>query len=315
MTRVLCDGSFPLGVGRDVLGPAGIEIASSAPPWSGDDVGGLLSWEPVTAADLARLPALRVVATHSVGYDHIDVVEATRRGVWVCHVPDYCVDEMADHALALLLGLVRGVTELDRSVRDGRWDHAAAGELRRATDVRLGVVGLGRIGRALASRALALGMEVWAHDPALPDDELRAAGVRPASYDELLRSCTAISLHAPLTPETHELLGRRELALMPRGAYVVNVARGALVDVDALLEALADGHLAGAALDVTARHPPPQAPRLVVTPHAGWYSPASEAALYRRAATSVLDAIEGRRPDGALNEPHAASARIGARDG
>jgi D-3-phosphoglycerate dehydrogenase len=304
--RVLCDGAYRLEVGREILDPAGVSLEESAPPWAGDDVVGLVSWEPVTADDLARLPALRVVATYSVGFDHIDVQAATERGVWVCHVPDYCVEEMADHALALLLGLMRGVTELDRSVRDGRWDHAAAGTLRRASDVRLGIVGLGRIGRALARRALALGVAVWGHDPWLTDDEIRGIGATPAEFDELLRACNALSLHAPLTPDTEGLIGRRELALLPEGSYLVNVARGALVDVDAVVDALARGHLAGAALDVIAEHPPPQAPRLVVTPHAGWYSPEAEAALYRRAAASVLGVLEGRHPAGAVNNPDGA---------
>ena len=218
MVRVVCDPSVPLEQARDVL--AGTEAAAeaSAPPWSGEDVVALLSFEPVTAADLGRLPALRVIATPSVGFDHVDVEAATRLGIWVCHVPDYCVDEMADHALALLLSLVRGVVEMDRSVRAGLWDYSAAGTLRRVSEVRLGVIGFGRIGRALASRAQMLRMEVCAHDPFVPDEDLSVAGVRPAALDDLLRSSTAVSIHVPLTPETRGLVGSRELALLPAGA-------------------------------------------------------------------------------------------------
>ena len=151
MARVLCDGSFPLERVRELLDGSGPSVETSGPPWTGDDVVGLLSFEPVTAEDIARLPGLRVIATPSVGFDHLDVEAATSRGVWVCNVPDYCVDEMADHALALLLALVRGVVELDRSVRDGEWNYSAAGPLRRIADIRLGIVGFGRIGRALAA--------------------------------------------------------------------------------------------------------------------------------------------------------------------
>jgi D-3-phosphoglycerate dehydrogenase len=309
VARVLCDPSVPLERVRAALGESGVTVESSAPPWSGDDVVGLVSWEPVTASDIGRLPSLRVIATPSVGVDHVDVAAATERGVWVCNVPDYCVDEMADHALALLLGLVRGVVELDRSVRGGGWDSKAAGPLRRVSDIRLGVIGFGRIGRALASRAKALGMDVCAHDPLVSDDEIAAAGVRPATLDALLETSTAVSLHAPLAPETRGLLGRRELELLPDGAYVVNVSRGGLVDTVALVDALESGRLGGVALDVLEVEPPsgespaPAAPRLVVTPHAGWWSEQAEEAVFRRAAESVRDALDGRRPESAVNTP------------
>ena len=309
MTRVLCDASFPLPRVRELLAAAAVAVEVGAPPWSGEDVVGLLSFEPVTAGDIARLPALRVVATPSVGFDHLDVEAATKRGVWVCNVPDYCVDEMADHALALLLALVRGVVELDRSVRDGNWDHEAAGPLRRIADVKLGVIGFGRIGRGLAERAGALGMEVTAHDPLVPAAEIEAADVRAATLDELLERCDAISVHAPLTSETRGLLGADELARLPQGAVVVNAARAPLVDTGALLRALESGKLAGAALDVleveppTAEIPAPAAPRLVLNPHAGWYSQRAATLAVSGAAESVLDVLEGRHPRGAVNQP------------
>jgi D-3-phosphoglycerate dehydrogenase len=307
--RVLCDSSVPLEWVRASLDGLDVEVAPGLPPWSGDDVAGLVSFEPVQADDIGRLPVLRVIATPSVGFDHVDVGAATERGVWVCNVPDYCVDEMADHALALLLALVRGVVELDRSVRDGNWDHEAAGKLRRITDVRLGVIGFGRIGRGLAARALALGMDVTAHDPFVSDDEIAAAGVRPAALDELLRRSTAISVHAPLTSETRGLIGAAELAQLPEGGVVVNASRAGIVDTEALVSALRDGQLAGVALDVLDVEPPsaaapaPKAARLVVTPHAGWYSEDAEESAHRRAAESVRDVLEGRQPRGAVNEP------------
>jgi D-3-phosphoglycerate dehydrogenase len=216
---------------------------------------------------------------------------------------------MADHALALLLALVRGVVELDRSVRAGAWTHDAAGPLLRLSDVRLGIVGLGRIGRAVATRALALGMEVGAYDPLLSDDVIASMGARPQALDELLRNSTAITLHTPLTPETRGVIGARELSLLPPGAYVVNVARGGLVDTNALLDALESGRLAGAALDVLEFEPPapsapaPQSPRLVVTPHAGWYSEHADEEATRRTLDAVRDVLEGRRPRDAVNEP------------
>lgn len=306
---VLCDAAFPLEVARAVLEGSGARVVPGRRARPGDEVVGLLACEPVTEEDLRALPGLRIVATPNVGVDHVDVEAATRRGVWVCNVPDYCVDEVSDHALALLLALVRGVVELDRSVRAGRWSHEAAGSLRTVAGLRLGIVGFGRIGRALARKARALGMEVTASDPYLSDEEIEAEGVRPAALEALLRSSDAVSLHLPLTPETRHLVGQRELELLPEGAYLVNVSRGGLVDTAALLDALATGRLAGAALDVLevepprAEHPAPCAPRLVVTPHAAWYSAQAEERVYRRAAAAILDVLVGRRPADAVNEP------------
>ena len=215
-TRVLADGAVDLDVLRADLEGTGarVEAAGAAP--AGDDVVGLVSWErAVGEAELARLPALRVLVTPSVGFDHLDLDAARRHGrTWVCHVPDYCVDEMADTALALVLALMRGVVALDRHVRAGGWDAGATGRLRRIRGTRLGIVGHGRIGAALAHRAGALGFEVWACDPALTAPELESAGVRLAPLDELLAGCHAVSLHAPLTPRTRGLIGADELELM-----------------------------------------------------------------------------------------------------
>ncbi len=308
MGRVLVgDPHFSLAAVRELL--AGVADAEPAEaPWQGDDVVGLLVGPdyPVTGDDLESLPALAIVATPSVGHDHVDLAAAAARGVWVTNVPDYCVDEMADSTLALLLALLRGVVTLDRSVRAGDWDYTAAGPLRRLEETRLGLVGFGRIGRAVAARARALGISVAATDEVVADDEIGAAGVRPAELSELLASCDAFSLHLPLTPATEGMIGEDELERMPRGAVLVNTARARLVDLDALLRALESGHLAGAALDVvpveppTPAAPPPEHPRLVVTPHAAWYSEEAEHEVYRRATLAVRAVLEGRVPDGAV---------------
>jgi D-3-phosphoglycerate dehydrogenase / 2-oxoglutarate reductase len=241
-----------------------------------DDVVGVLTIaEPVGAELLAQLPALRVVATATVGFDHIDIDAAEERGVAVVSVPDYCTHEVADHALALLLGLVRGVVALDRDVRRGGWDAKAAGPLRTVAELRIGIVGLGRIGGAVATRLLALGAEVWVHD-VLP---AARNGVRFVELEELLAECDAVTLHVPLTQETRGLIGRAQIASMKRDAVLVNTSRGAVVDVMAVLEALRAGRLGGAALDVLPQEPPmvaPLAPNLVLTPHAAYYSEAAE---------------------------------------
>jgi D-3-phosphoglycerate dehydrogenase / 2-oxoglutarate reductase len=304
------DGYDPARV-RELLAGTGVTVAEAREPWSGEDVVGLLvgTETEVRAADLDRLPALRVVATCSVGFDHVDVEDAERRGIWVCSVPDYCIDEVADHALALVLSLLRGVVLLDREVRDGGWDWRAAGDLRRIRGTRLGVVGLGRTGRALVERAAALGFEVWGTDPALTDAEIAAAGARPASLRELLNACHAVSLHVALTRETEQLLGAEELALMPDGAVLVDTARPQLVDLEVLRRELESGRLGGAALDVipveppTPEHPAPTWPRLIVTPHVAWYSAEADEACHTRPVLSVRAVLEGRVPDGAVNRP------------
>ncbi len=245
---------------------------------------------PIDAGQIEALPMLRAIGTASVGFDHIDLDAAAARGIAVVSVPDYCTEEVADHTLALLLGLVRGVVALDRSVSSGQWDPRAAGPLRTLSGMRVGIVGLGRIGSAVARRLLALGCEVWASDIGPVSRE----GVRLVPLDELVRSCDVVSLHVPLTPETRGLIGRAEIESMPRGAYLVNTARGAVVDVVALLDALRSHRLGGAALDVLPGEPPgapPIAPNLIVTPHAAFYSPESEALAFRLCVERVREAV------------------------
>jgi D-3-phosphoglycerate dehydrogenase len=239
---------------------------------------------------MARLPALRVVGTATVGFDHVDLAAAERRGVAVVSVPDYCTEEVADHTLALLYALLRRVVALDRQVFAGGWDAKGMGPLRTLAGLRVGIVGLGRIGGAVATRLLALGAEVWAHD-VLP---VAREGVRLVELDELLGECDAVTLHVPLTSETRGLVGRAAIASMPAGALLVNTARGAVVDVGAVLEALRRGHLGGAALDVLPQEPPPVAPlapNLIVTPHAAYYSEASEARAYRLCLARVREVL------------------------
>ena len=290
----MCDPDFPLEEARAELD--GFTVERGSYPWGGDDVVGLVvtDRQALGEPDLERLPGLRAIASATVGLDHVAVEAAERRGIAVVNVPDYCIEEMADSTIALLLALVRGVVELDRSVRAGRWDHAAAGPLGRVAGSRLGVVGFGRIGRAVARRALALGFEVWAADPTVPAREIAAASVRPSRLEELLAACHAVTLHLPLTPETDKLIGADELELMQPGAVLVNTARGKLVDVDALVAALNRGHLSGAALDVLPVEPPerwPEVPGLIVTPHAAWYSPESEREARVRALAALRSAL------------------------
>jgi D-3-phosphoglycerate dehydrogenase / 2-oxoglutarate reductase len=257
-----------------------------------DDVVAVLTMpgEPVGEELMSQLPALRVVGTATVGFDHVDIEAAERRGVAVVSVPDYCTEEVADHTLALLYALLRGVVVLDRSVAGGTWNAKAAGALRTLAELRVGVVGLGRIGGAVASRLLALGAEVWANDvrPVAQD------GVHLVELDELLVTCDAVTLHVPLTGETRGLLGSAAVASMRSDALLVNTSRGAVVDVEAVLDALRGGRIGGAALDVLPHEPPstaPVAPNLIVTPHAAYYSVAAEERSYRLCVARVREVL------------------------
>lgn len=303
---ILEEPLFQVNVVRELMAGLDVRVGAAARPWRGNDVVGLLVWQSVSAADMARLPGLRVIATATTGFDNIDTEAAAKRGIWVCNVPEYCVEEVADSTIALLVALLRGVVVLDRAVRAGGWDDHAAGPLPRLSGMRLGIVGFGRIGRAVARRAQALGMQTWASDPLVPETVIAAAGVTPASFEDLLRQCGAVTLHLPLTNDNHHLIGPPELALMPPGSYLINAARGPLVDVDALLAALDSGRLAGAALDVlpveppSEQHPVPWHPRLIVTPHSAWYSPAAEREVARRATLSLKAVLEGGEPEGVV---------------
>ena len=282
MKLLLLDEGYP----ADVL--VGFEIVREPAA----DVVAVLTMPEHAVGDelMAQLPALRVVGTATVGFDHVDLEAAERRGVAVVSVPDYCTEEVADHTLALLYGLLRGVVALDRQVSQGRWDAKGAGPLRTLPGLRVGIVGLGRIGGAVATRLLALGAEVWAHD-VLP---VERDGVRLVELDELLAECDAVTLHVPLTRETRALMGRAQIASMRPGALLVNTARGAVVDVGAVLEALRRGQLGGAALDVLPQEPPPLAPlapNLILTPHAAYYSEASVRRSYRLCVARVRDVL------------------------
>jgi len=240
---------------------------------------------PVAAADIARMPDLRVIATASTGVDHIDVGAATDAGVEVRDAGDYCAEEVADHALALLVALLRGVPVQERSVQAGRFDHRAGGVPRRLAGTRLAVLGYGRIGRGLAERAQALGMEARWYDPYVPGGE--------PDLDELLRWAQAVSLHMPLTPETEGLFDSRRLALLAPGTILVNTARAAIVDRAAMLEAT---HVR-AAFDALWERPPGADllghDHLVLTPYAAWYSETTELEPYLRAARAAAEVLAG----------------------
>jgi D-3-phosphoglycerate dehydrogenase len=260
----------------------------------------IVQYAPITAAVFRALPRLRLVSRYGVGVDTVDIDAASQHGVWVCNVPDYGTGEVALHTVAMLLALLRNLATHDREVRTGQWDYQLGGQLPRASTLALGVVGLGRIGRLTAERAAPWFAASAGYDPYLPDDAW-PGGLERLGLEELFERSAAVTLHVPLTEATHRLVRSDLLARMPYGSYLVNTARGGLVDLDAALEALESGRLAGVALDVLPEEPPPDHPLLhhpsaLITPHVAWYSTQAEVELRRKAAQNIVDWARTGRP-------------------
>jgi len=297
-----------------VLDPAGISwrleqchTAQDVVDRAGDAAVLVNQYAPITAAVLDALPAVRLVVRYGVGVDNVDVPAATERGVWVANVPDYGTQEVADHAIALALSLLRGVLALSASVRAGDWDYTVARPLRRLSTLRFGIVGCGAIGSAAGGRAAGFGMDVVGVD--VVDGRPEPGGpIRAVSLDELISTSDVVSLHLALSEATERLVDAALLGSMKPSAYLVNTARGGLVDSPALLAALDAGRLAGAALDVLAVEPPDDVgralaahPRVVLTPHAAWYSEESFVALKTEVAREAVRVLGGEPPRSPVN--------------
>jgi D-3-phosphoglycerate dehydrogenase len=312
VTRVLItDHVFPgLDIEHEVLAPLGAEIVL-APSVDEDtlvelasDVQGVLAcFAPVTerVIDAAAAGGCRVIARYGIGYDNIDVAAATRHGIVVTYVPDYCLDEVADHAMALLLAAARGLVPAGREVAAEGWkiDHS---NVHRIAGRTLALIGLGGIGRRVARRAQAFGIKVVAYDPFVESIDMPDV-VRADSLEQALSRADFVSLHVPATAENHHLINAETLAQMERAPVVINTSRGGLVDLDAAVAALDAGQIAGLALDVTepeplpAGHPLRTHPRAIITPHMAFHSVEATEELQRRAATEVLRVLTGEAPD------------------
>ena len=279
----------------------------------------IMRWA-VTAADLDRFPRLRCIVRMGVGYDKLDRKALAERNILVCNVPDYGTTEVADHAMALALILRRGILlhhELQRRDPPAPWRSFHDPMIRRLGVQNFGIIGLGRIGTAVALRAKAFNFRVLFYDPYLPNGVELALGIgRAASLEDLLRETDTLSIHTPLTPETKGLLGHDRLALLPRGAVVVNTARGPIIDLDGLLALLRSGHIAAAGLDVLPVEPPAEPypeilrayrerepaleGRLVITPHAAWFTPESEHDTRVKSAETMRAALLTNRPQNVI---------------
>lgn len=262
----------------------------------------------VTAHDLRRHPHLKIVSEFGTGYDGIDVDAARQLGIAVTNVAGYCTEEVADHTLALALSLVRRLEPLSLQALGGDWAVPDTGRVRRCADSIWGVIGFGRIGRAVARRASGFGFSVCAYDPDVAEQDISRQGVRPRSLEALLEEADIVSIHAARTGQADHMLDRRRLSLLGPTGYLINVARGAFVDEDALADLLDSGGLAGAALDVLTDEPPGPSnrllrhPRTLVTPHVAWYSDRAEVELRARGIGAVVDVLSDGRPSDLVPE-------------
>lgn len=293
-----------------VLAGATDEASLSAQAADVDTI--LTCWAPVGAVVLEAAKRCRHVGRLGIGLDNIDVAAATRLGLVVTNVPDYCQHEVADHTLALLLALARQVGLIQLDSKSGRYLRREQPVLHRLNTRTLGIVGLGSIGRHVASQALALGLRVLASAHRRP---VSMPGVEVCTLDQLLAESDFVSLHLPLTPLTHHFLDARALARMKPGAFLINTARGGLVDPQALAAELASGRLAGAGLDVQEPEPPPldqppwNDPRVIVTPHMAFLSVESLEELRRSAVRQVCQFLAGQRPPHVVNPEVFGTAR------
>jgi D-3-phosphoglycerate dehydrogenase len=311
----ITDYVFPsLEPERAVLAPLGVELRPQQCRTEAEiialaqDADAILNcYAKMTAQVIEQLKNCKIIARYGIGVDNVDVVAATRAGILVTNVPDYCIDEVSDHALALLLALARRIVIAGGAVKAGAWDVVSHAGIRRLRGQTLGLVGFGKIAKALASKVEPLGMKVLAYDPYVDPALISQHGAKAVSLDTLWAEADAISIHVPLSPETRNLIGARELAAMKPTAFLINTSRGGIVDEQALEQALRSGQIGGAALDVVSVEPPPsdhplrQAPNMILTPHLAFYSRESLIELQTKAAEEVGRALKGEPPRSPVN--------------
>jgi D-3-phosphoglycerate dehydrogenase len=306
----VADSPFPsMDPVERALQPLGARLRISASPEAEDilavarDADALMVCYAKITGDLIRqLSRCKVIGRTGLGVDNIDLVAARERNIIVTYVPDYCMAEVSDHAIALLLALARKVPFANGIVQSGRWEMAAVAPIHRLKGQTLGLVGFGNIPRALVPKANAFGLRVLVFDPFLAPNALAPFGVKGVSFDELLGSSDFVSIHAPLTPQTRGLFNTATFNKMKMGAQIINTARGPIIDEKALIEALDSGRLGGAALDVLETEPPPRdsrltgRPNVVLTPHTAFYSVEALEELQIKCATDVARVLSGQPP-------------------
>ena len=309
MKVLITDSDFPdLELEQGMFRDAGIEVKSAQCKTeaeviaAGQDVDAfLVQYAPINKTVFAALPNVKIASRYGAGFDTINTGDAQAHGVWVCNSPDYGMHEVASHALAMVMNLVRHISFYDRDVRAGKWHYLSPGVLKRPSQLTLGILGFGRIGRRMAHISRETFGRVIACDPHIMSYEF-APYVERVDMDSLFRQADVISLHTPLNDETRGIVNASVLNLMKPGSYLVNTARGGIVNVDDALDALQNGQLGGLALDVLPQEPPGehplvQHPRTVLTPHAAFFSIEAEKELRRKAAQNIISFAKTGKPD------------------
>ena len=262
----------------------------------------MVTYGQITADVIKGLKKCKVIGRFGLGVDNIDIDAATKAGIAVVYVPDYCIDEVSDHAMAMLLDLARKVSFSNSLVQAGRWEMPAVTPLSRLRGRTLGLAGLGQIPRAVAPKAQSFGLKVIAYDPFVDNEVAKALDVELVDLDTLLESSNYVSVHVPMMPETEKMFGADAFKKMKADALLVNTARGPLVDTDALAEALDAGEIGGAALDVMpveppgADHPLLGRDNVILSPHTGFYSIEALEELQTKTARGVVDVLQGNTP-------------------
>jgi phosphoglycerate dehydrogenase-like enzyme len=306
---LITDHDFPdVDLEVQLFRNAGIEVVEGSCRTEDDVIaaaagcqGVLSQYAPLNAKVFGARPEIRIVSRMGAGYDTVNLDDARNHGVWVANSPDYGIGEVATHALAMATALVRHLVFFDRDVRAGTWHYMSTGPLRRPAHMTLGILGLGRIGKRMAGISRAVFGRVIACDPYIPESDFTVRAAR-VSLEELFRDSDVLSLHVPLNDETRHMVSTSRLATMKKGSFLVNTARGAVADIDAVLAALDSGRLEGAGLDVLPQEPMPRNhailrhPRVILSPHAAFYSAEGEKELRTKAAQNLIDWARTGRP-------------------
>ena len=313
-----------IDVESEVLRAAGVEPVV-APDTSEDTLAGLAAdadiimfcFAQVTGNVLRTAEKCKVASRYGIGVDNIDIPTATELGIVVTNVPDYCMDEVTDHAIGMILALNRRLLPHDSQVKAGGWTEVVLDQpMHRTRGATLGILGYGRIGRSIADKAVGFGMNIVAYDP-LIEPGRTIDGVEIISFEDVLRRSHFITVHTPLTPETEGMIGADQFNMMMPGGIIVNCARGGIIQEQALADALNSGHLAGAGLDVLEPAPPPNnhpllsAPNIIITPHTAFFSQASTVELERRTAQEALRVLNGNPPQNLINPQVLGKSRVG----
>jgi D-3-phosphoglycerate dehydrogenase len=310
----VADSVFPnLDPAREVLSGIGAELqlASASTPEAvmavaTDADAILVTYAKITGDMIRQLSRCRIVSRFGIGVDNVDIEAATAKGIVVTKVPDYCIDEVSDHTMALLLAAARKIPMANAHVHAGVWKMPNYVPMFRLRGSVLGLVGFGRIPQLVVPKAQAFGLKVVAYDPFAPAEVFSKLGVERVEFKQLLAVADFVSLHSPLTPETKGLMNAEAFKAMKKTAYVVNTARGPVIDEAALAAALDAKEIAGAALDVMTQEPPGSSPlfgreNVIVTPHTSFYSEESLVELQTKAAQEVVNVLSGKAPRNPVN--------------